>query len=189
VHCPPSRAKLPKKKRPGHASWQTLVLVAGPGRLAGGPKAGVSSSPWYRRFSLQALRGFCSQAKQQQDTERERERDGERERERERERSRERTIPTCGERETPECECCSIVQSSCRWGGASRGGFGKGPRGSSRGEGGAGFGNYCLRTADYLLSFLWFLFWRFVVGETLTWETRLVCVFVVVVCVCVCVGF
>ncbi len=152
----------------------------GPGQAGGRPKGGSLQFSVVPKVFVASAAGVL-QSSQAATGHRERER------ERERARSRERTIPTCGERETPECECCSIVQSSCRWGGASRGGFGKGPRGSSRGEGGAGFGNYCLRTADYLLSFLWFLFWRFVVGETLTWETRLVCVFVVVVCVCVCV--
>jgi hypothetical protein len=128
VHCPPSRAKLPKKKTAGHASWQTLVLVAGPGRLAGGPKAGVSSSPWYRRFSLQALRGFCSQAKQQQDRERRRERERDGERERERARERERYLPAASERHQ---SASAVLFSSRHVGGVerARGVLGKDPGG------------------------------------------------------------
>jgi hypothetical protein len=98
------------------------VLVAGPGRLAGGPKAGVSSSPWYRRFSLQALRGFCSQAKQQQDTEKERER------ERESARERERYLLAASERHQ---SASAVLLSSRHVGGVERagGGLGKDPGG------------------------------------------------------------
>jgi len=79
---------------------------------------------------LQALRGFCSQAKQQQDTERERERDGEREREREREsaRERERYLPAASERHQ---SASAVLLSSRHVGGVERagGGLGKDPGG------------------------------------------------------------
>jgi len=98
----------------------------GPGQAGGRPKGGSLQFSVVPKVFVASAAGVL-QSSQAATGHRERER--ERETERERERSRERTIPTSGERETPECGCCSLVQSACRWGGASRGVLGKDPGG------------------------------------------------------------